>query len=294
MRGRRTYRRLRPARRRDLPRTARRRTPPAEPFPHVVLDDVLDARGVRPRPSASSRACATRGWHDYLPRQRAQVRQHRPRDVGPDPARRSPGRSRRPRFVEFLERAHRHRRSARRLDSMDGGGLHRTLPGGHLNVHADFTAHHVPRGLAPAGQPPALPQRREWEPAWGGELELWARDMARCVATHRTRRQPDAALHHRRVVASTAIRSRCGALPAWPASRSRSTTSPGSTTSSVRPTNYRPRPGTVPERRSCASIAGRSAATTRSSGDSACRTKTLRRLRFGRRSRRLRAPLDED
>jgi hypothetical protein len=27
--------------------------------------------------------------------------------------------------------------------SMDGGGLHQTLRGGHLNIHADFTTHHV-------------------------------------------------------------------------------------------------------------------------------------------------------
>ena len=27
-------------------------------------------------------------------------------------------------------------------DAMDGGGLHRSLAGGFLNVHADFTAHH--------------------------------------------------------------------------------------------------------------------------------------------------------
>ena len=59
---------------------------------------------------------------------------------------------------------------------MDGGGLHQTLRGGHLNIHADFTTHHVHETW----------QRRvnillylneTWEEEWGGELELWDQQM---------------------------------------------------------------------------------------------------------------------
>lgn len=59
---------------------------------------------------------------------------------------------------------------------MDGGGLHQTLRGGHLNIHADFTTHHVHENW----------QRRvnillylndEWDESWGGQLELWDRSM---------------------------------------------------------------------------------------------------------------------
>ena len=35
-------------------------------------------------------------------------------------------------------------------DTMDGGGLHRSMAGGFLNVHADFSAHHTSRGGAGA------------------------------------------------------------------------------------------------------------------------------------------------
>lgn len=63
---------------------------------------------------------------------------------------------------------------------LDGGGLHRSIAGGFLNVHADFTAHHTQQNW----------QRRinlllylneDWRPEYGGDLELWERDMSRPV-----------------------------------------------------------------------------------------------------------------
>lgn len=64
--------------------------------------------------------------------------------------------------------------------TMDGGGLHQTLRGGHLNVHADFTTHH---------RRPELRRRvnlllylnEDWDPRWGGALELWDADVRSCV-----------------------------------------------------------------------------------------------------------------
>lgn len=64
--------------------------------------------------------------------------------------------------------------------TMDGGGLHQTLRGGHLNVHADFTTHH---------RHPELRRRVnvllylnvDWTPEWGGALELWDADVTTCV-----------------------------------------------------------------------------------------------------------------
>jgi hypothetical protein len=63
---------------------------------------------------------------------------------------------------------------------MDGGGLHRSLAGGYLNVHADFTAHHK-RPLWRRRVNLLLYLNRDWHEDWGGDLELWSTDMARCV-----------------------------------------------------------------------------------------------------------------
>jgi len=67
-----------------------------------------------------------------------------------------------------------------------GGGVHQILPGGLLKVHADFNIHEYT----------ALQRRlnvliylnKDWRAAWGGDLELWNRDMSRCAR----RVKPDA------------------------------------------------------------------------------------------------------
>lgn len=59
-----------------------------------------------------------------------------------------------------------------------GAGLHLTLRGGHLALHADFNRDRFR----------ALTRRLtvlyylnpDWEPAWGGDLELWSADLSRC------------------------------------------------------------------------------------------------------------------
>ncbi len=63
--------------------------------------------------------------------------------------------------------------------SMDGGGLHQTLRGGHLNIHADFSTHHTHENWARRVNI-LLYLNREWLDEWGGKLELWDRDMTAC------------------------------------------------------------------------------------------------------------------
>jgi hypothetical protein len=56
-----------------------------------------------------------------------------------------------------------------------GGGYHETSRGGKLGIHADFRINeqlHLHRRLNVI-----VYLNREWDPAWGGALELWSRDM---------------------------------------------------------------------------------------------------------------------
>ncbi len=63
-----------------------------------------------------------------------------------------------------------------------GAGPSLTLPGGHLALHADFNrdrTRHLERQLTVIyylGQ--------DWQPAWGGALELWDESRSHCEASH--------------------------------------------------------------------------------------------------------------
>lgn len=63
-----------------------------------------------------------------------------------------------------------------------GAGFSLTLPGGHLALHADFNrdrTRHLSRVVTVLYYLP-----REWEPTWGGALELWDAERTRCEASY--------------------------------------------------------------------------------------------------------------
>lgn len=60
-----------------------------------------------------------------------------------------------------------------------GGGVHVTLPGGFLSVHADFNLQEKTKLHRRVNTLIYLNQ--DWEEEWNGCLELWERDMSRCV-----------------------------------------------------------------------------------------------------------------
>ncbi|MDP1820728.1 MAG: 2OG-Fe(II) oxygenase [Acidimicrobiales bacterium] len=151
----------------------------ARPYPHVVLDGVL-----RPEVLAQAydelAAVPAEDWTNYLHLNERKFANTKPHTWGPTLQSIADGLNSE-RFVRFL--ADLTGFEGLQADpSLDGGGLHRCVAGGFLNVHADFTAHHVEHRW----------QRRvnlllylnpEWQPEWGGDLELWTSDMARCEAT---------------------------------------------------------------------------------------------------------------
>lgn len=62
---------------------------------------------------------------------------------------------------------------------MAGGGLHQYLPGAQLRVHADFNK--LPGYGLDRRLNLLLYLNPSWDEAWGGALELWDRDMQACV-----------------------------------------------------------------------------------------------------------------
>jgi Rps23 Pro-64 3,4-dihydroxylase Tpa1-like proline 4-hydroxylase len=80
-------------------------------------------------------------------------------------------------FVDFLEEL----TGIRGLvpdPHLEGGGLHQIVRGGHLNVHVDFNRH--PRTGLDRRLNVLVYLNRDWEEEYGGALELWGRDQARC------------------------------------------------------------------------------------------------------------------
>lgn len=62
--------------------------------------------------------------------------------------------------------------------SLLGGGVHKINRGGKLGVHADFNVHfrtqlHRRINLL-------LYLNKDWDTQWGGDLELWEKDMSKC------------------------------------------------------------------------------------------------------------------
>ena len=62
----------------------------------------------------------------------------------------------------------------------DGGGLHQIVRGGKLGIHVDFNKH--PRYGLDRRLNLLLYLNKDWREEYGGHLELWDRDMARCDA----------------------------------------------------------------------------------------------------------------
>ena len=60
-----------------------------------------------------------------------------------------------------------------------GGGLHQIEPGGFLGVHADFNKYE--RLALDRRLNLLLYLNRDWKEEYGGHLELWDRSMSRCV-----------------------------------------------------------------------------------------------------------------
>jgi hypothetical protein len=148
----------------------------ARPFPHIVLDDVLH------RPAFEAAVDGFPGIDDEFWKGYVHVNETKFSNTQTDtwaPSLQSVAREFcSPEFVAYLEKL-------TGIGSlipdytMDGGGLHMTKRGGHLNIHADFSTHHTHETWARRVNI-LLYLNEEWHDDWGGKLELWDKDMTAC------------------------------------------------------------------------------------------------------------------
>jgi len=61
-----------------------------------------------------------------------------------------------------------------------GGGVHKIGQGGKLDIHADFNIQYK-SGLHRRINM-LIYLNKDWQDSWGGELELWAKDLSKCFA----------------------------------------------------------------------------------------------------------------
>lgn len=61
---------------------------------------------------------------------------------------------------------------------LNGGGLHQIVRGGKLDVHEDFNVHHELKAYRKLNMIVYL--NEDWDSSWGGDLQLWNADMTKC------------------------------------------------------------------------------------------------------------------
>jgi Rps23 Pro-64 3,4-dihydroxylase Tpa1-like proline 4-hydroxylase len=213
----------------------------ASPFPHVIIDDVLDRTILR----EVERAFPARTGKTYFDRDQERLKyQFNPAELDSALVRSLFAELNNAAFLAFLS-AMTGIKGLIPDPYFHGGGLHETCAGGHLSVHADFNIHEemkVERRLNVL-----IYLNEDWDPAFGGDLELWDRDMA-------ARQRKIAPLMGRAVIFNTALDSFHGhpdplTCPPERTRRSIATyyytaVSPSDDAAPLRTTNFRPRPNT--------------------------------------------------
>ena len=144
----------------------------AEPFPHIVLDDFIDADVLRRLAAEWPETGPDRTYYD-----RSQERlkyEWQPHDVKTPGLRAFLAEMNAEPMVRFIESL----TGIKKLIADPyyvGAGLHETKRGGHLGVHADFNIH---KGMDLLRRVNLLIYLNDdWRPEWNGDLELWSTDM---------------------------------------------------------------------------------------------------------------------
>lgn len=147
----------------------------AAPFPHIVLDDFLDAVVLK-RIIAEWPTNTNKKYFDRS-QERLKFQWERPA-VRSSYIRAFLAEMNAPGALRFLEEM----TGIRKLvpdPYFRGGGLHETKAGGHLDVHADFNVHTELDLVRRINL--LIYLNEDWEEGFGGNLELWDAHMTMCI-----------------------------------------------------------------------------------------------------------------
>lgn len=149
----------------------------ADPYPHIIFEDFLESRAAEaalsefPSPDSSD-------WNYYIHLNEKKLGKNA-RDSFPETIGAIIDELNSSRFIEFLT-ALTGIQGLFKDESLEGGGMHQIVPGGFLNVHADFTVH--PHHQDWERRINVLVYlNKNWEDRYGGHLELWDKQMKACV-----------------------------------------------------------------------------------------------------------------
>lgn len=148
----------------------------ASPFPHIVIDGLLNKAAAESATDEFPKLDVEQ-WNSFVHANERKFSNTDPATWGPT-LQAVLAECQSPRFVRFLEGL----TGIESLlidESLQGGGLHQSLAGGFLNIHADFTVHPRQRNWRRRVNL-LLYMNRDWPAEYGGDLELWSRDMKRC------------------------------------------------------------------------------------------------------------------
>ena len=148
----------------------------AAPFPHAVIDDFLPAEALR-RVAADFPSAGDIDWHRSINQRQTKLATEDETQIH-DSARWLLYQLNSATFMRFLE-------TLTGINGLipdpyfAGGGLHQIEPGGYLKVHADFNRHPTLRLDRRLNL--LLYLNENWKEEYGGQLELWNKEMTRCV-----------------------------------------------------------------------------------------------------------------
>ena len=148
----------------------------ASPFPSIYIDDFINEDAAN-RALDSFPKVKDQGWIHYM---HVNEKKHglNKRDLLPSEVNEVIDAFNTPEFVSALSNF----TGIQNLvpdEMLEGGGLHQTENGGFLNIHADFTVHPHKENFRRRVNL-ILYLNKDWKEEYGGDLELWDREMKSC------------------------------------------------------------------------------------------------------------------